>query len=292
MPGAQRGVLVSLEGAGRAPHVKLKSPSGKVYDLSNATNGVKFTDGIGQIVEEEDRSVAIIGKPEAGVWTILTTPGSVGVNRIQIAPVLPAANVKGTVTGAGAKRTLHYTIGKQAGQVVRFVETTTGSAKTIGTVTGGGTGTFAYLTGESRDGKRTVVAQVSENGMPRTSVTVAHYVAPNPRVGKPGHVRILRKSGQAIVTWKPAQLASTYLVSATDSLGGRAAYSPQSGLLRVVIPNVAKTEGVHVKVFGVSRAGRRGPPGKAALKAPHKKHHKPKHKKHHHKKHKKHHGHG
>jgi hypothetical protein len=275
-------VAVSLEGVGRAPHVKLKSPSGKVYDLSNATNGVKFTNGIGTILESEDRSVAILAKPEPGVWSVTTAAGSTAVNRIQYAPILAPASVKGKVTGKGARRTLHYTVGKQAGQVVRFVEGSTGSSKTIGTVTGGGKGKFTYLTGESRDGRRTVVAEVAENGMPRTNVTVAHYVAPNPRVGKPKHVRIRRKGGRAVVTWRRAQLAKSYLIGVTNSHGGRAPYST-FGATKLTIPGVGKKEGVRVRVFAISAAGRRGSPGKAVLNWPHKKHHKHHHhKKHHH----------
>jgi hypothetical protein len=277
MPKGQRGVLVSLEGVGRAPRVKLKSPSGKVYDLSNATNGVRFTTGIGQIVESEDRSVAILAKPQAGVWTVITTPGSVPVNRIQIAPVLPAPSVKGNVTGKGAKRTLHYTIAKRAGQVVRFVESTPSSMKTIGTVKVGGKGKFTYLTAEGRDGRRTVIAQVSENDLPRTSLIVARYLAPNPRIGKPAHVRVRRGHGKAIVTWRRATLASSYVVSVADTHGGRTSYEPPKGKLKVTIPHVTRDEGLRVRVFGFSRAGRRGPPGIARLKAPHKhkKHHRP-----------------
>jgi hypothetical protein len=57
-------------------------------------------------------------------------------------------------------------------------------------------------------------------------------------------------------------------------------YSPTG--LKLTVPNVAKNEGVHVRVFGVSRAGRRGSPAKASLKGPHKKHKKKHHKKKHH----------
>jgi hypothetical protein len=277
MPRGQRGVLVSLEGVGRAPRVKLRSPSGKVYDLSNATNGVRFTTGIGQIIESEDRSVAILAKPQPGVWTVITTPGSVPVNRIQIAPVLPAPSVKGKVTGKGAKRTLHYTIAKRTGQVVRFVESTPSSMKTIGTVKVGGEGKLTYLTAEGRDGRRSVIAQVSENGLPRTTVVVARYLAPNPRIGKPAHVRVRRGHGRAIVTWRRATLAKSYLVGVADTHGGRASYEPLKGRLKVTIPHVTRDEGLRVRVFGVSPAGRRGPPGIARLEAPHKhrKHHRP-----------------
>jgi hypothetical protein len=277
MPAFQRGVLVSLEGAGRAPHVKLKSPSGKVYDLSNATHGVKFSNGIGQIVENEDRSVAILGRPQRGVWTVITAPGSTAVNRIQVAPILPPVAVKGKVTGKGARRTLHYTVHRQAGQIVRFVEKSKGAAKTIGTVRGGGTGKFRYLAAESTSGRRTVVAQVSENGLPRTDVPIAHYLAPNPRIGRPGHVRVRRLKGKALVTWTRAPLAASYTVGVHDSHGGRTAYSARG--LRLTIPRVGRGERLTVRVFGVSRAGRRGAPGVAVLKGRHKK--KPKHTKHH-----------
>jgi hypothetical protein len=276
MPKGGRGYLVSLEGVGRAPRVKLRSPSGKLYDLSNATRGVRFTNGIGQIVTSEDRSVALLIHPEAGTWTVSTAAGSPAVARIRIAPILPPPKVSGKVSGKGPKKTLTYNIAKQGGQVVRFVEGAPGSVKPIGTVKVGGKGKISYVTGEATGVRRVVIAQVQENGLPRDNLVIARYSAPNPTVGKPGRVRVVRQSAHAIVTWKRAALAVSYLVGVTDTHGGRYSFVPLPGQFKVTIPSVSRTEGLTVKVIGVSKANRHGPPGIAKLKAPtKKKHHKP-----------------
>ncbi|MFL5780722.1 MAG: hypothetical protein ACJ760_05365 [Thermoleophilaceae bacterium] len=272
---SQRGALVSLEGAGHAPLVKLKSPSGKIYDLTRATHGVRFSNGIGQIVAAEDRTVALLVHPQPGTWTVLTAAGSAPVTRIQIAPLLPPPSVKGHVTGKGASRTLHYSVARRAGQVVRFEERAQGSIKTLGTVRVGGKGTLHYLTGEARSKKRTILGEVSQNGLPRRNVVIARYVAPNPTVGRPTHVRIVRKAKHAVVRWRPARVASYYLVGVTDTLGGRKSYYVPNGRTSLTISNVARTTGLHVRVVGVSRGNRRGPPGEAVLKAPRRHHGKP-----------------
>jgi hypothetical protein len=269
---AGRGVFLSLEGAGAAPHVRLKSPSGKVYDFTNATKGVQLPNAWGQILEKEDRTVVILAHPENGTWTAQTDTGAPAVNRIQQADVLPAPQVSGRVSGKGASRTLTYSVAKHEGQVVRFVERAKGSLKTIKTVKGGGKGKVRYLTGEAKGTRRTIVAEVSQDQLPRDNLTVAQYVAPNPKVGRPGHVRIKRKGKRAIVTWKRATLARAYTISVTDTQGGRRAYYAPNGKTKVKIGRVPSSVGIRVRVVAISQSGRNGAAGKGRLRAKHRKH--------------------
>jgi hypothetical protein len=261
-------VILSIEGAGAAPHVILHPPSGAALDFSNATATVKLPNAGGQIMEGQDRTVVALKNPAAGRWTAETATGSPAVVRVRMSKVLPKAKVTGSVSGHGSKRTLTYNIAKLDGQQVRFVEDAPGGLKTLGTVKGGGRGKLTYLLGEATGTKRRIIAQVSQGGLPRTNITVATYTAKNPKVGRPAGVKVRRSGGKAIITWKPASLAASYLVSVLDSNGGRSAYfPPRKGAKRVTVAGIARDEGLTVSVTGVSARGTKGPAGRGTLQA-------------------------
>jgi hypothetical protein len=190
------------------------------------------------------------------------------VVRVRMSRVLPAPKVKVHVSGHGSRRTLSYTIAKLPGQRVRFVEDAPGGLKTIGTVKEGGRGKLRYVLGEATGTARKIVAQVSQDALPRVNLTVARYSAHNPKVGTP-RVKIRRSGTRAIITWKTASLATSYLVSALSS-GHRTAYLPPAkgrDARRVVVTGVTRDESVAALVVGVSARGSRSAAGRATLKA-------------------------
>jgi hypothetical protein len=262
------GTILSIEGAGAAPRVTLRSPSGKTYDFTDATAPVKVPGAGGQVMEQQDRTVVALKAPEAGRWTAQLAPGSPAVVRVALSRVLPKAKVTAKVSGHGSTRTLTYDVAKLAGQEVRFVEDAPGGLKSIGVVKGGGRGTLRYALGEATGTTRKVVAQVTQDGLPRANLTVATYRAANPKVGRTPGVRVRRDGTRAIVTWKTASLATHYVVSVLSSDGGRTAYLPPAkGKKRQVVSGVARGEGLTVAVVGVSPRGAKGPAGRATLKA-------------------------
>ncbi len=271
VPAAAGGLVLSIEGAGDAPHVKLRSPSGKEYDFTAATEGVSVDGAYGEILEQEDRTIVILAKPEAGQWMAEPAEGSVPVNRVEFSRILPQPKIKGSVSGRGSSKVLSYSVAAQEGQEVRFVEDAPEGLKEIGVVKGGGRGTFRYTVGEAKGTSRTILAYVAQDGMPRTQVTVARYTAANPRVGRPGSVRVRRRGSRAIVTWRTAALAASYTVSVTTSDGTRSVYFPTGKARTVTIPGVARNESVAVSVVATSPAGRKGAPGRGKLAKPKKK---------------------
>ncbi|HEY4094602.1 MAG TPA: hypothetical protein VGM33_03785, partial [Baekduia sp.] len=268
MPARAGDTILSIEGAGAAPHVTLRAPGGKSYDFSTATTPVKLP-GVGaQVMESQDRTVVTLKDPPAGRWAAVPVAGSPAVVRVRIARVLPKPKVTVRVSGHGTRRTLSYTIAKLPGQRVRFAEDAPGGLKTIGTVKEGGRGKLRYVLGEANGTSRTIVAQVSQDGLPRVNLTVARYRAHNPRVGRP-RVKVRRSGTRAIITWKPATLATSYLVSALSSAGHRTAYLPPAkgrGARRVVVSGVSRSERLSVMVVGVSARGSRSAAGRATLK--------------------------
>ena len=269
LPKGTRNGMLSIEGAGGAPRVKLISPSGKVLDFTTATSPVIAQPGYGQIVEKEDRTVVFFGGAETGKWTVQPAAGSPTIARIQLKRILPKPKVTGKISGRGTSRTLSYNITTLDGQSVRFVETASGAAKVLKTVAGGGRGSFTFTPGEAKSAKRTIVAQVSQDGLPRQNITLASYSARNPAVGRPRRVKVTRKGSKATITWRRSPLAASYEAAvANPTTGGRNIFFPAKGKTTVVVPGVGRRDRLTVTVIAVSPAGRKSAPGRATLAAP------------------------
>lgn len=265
---ATTGILF-IEGAGGAPRVKLTSPSGKVLDFTNATAKTIALPGEGQIDDAHDRTVVIYGKAEAGKWTVTPAPGSPTISRIQIKKILPDPKVTGKVSGKGTSRTLSYNVTTIDGQQVRFMEDAGGLSKPLKTIKGGGRGSFRYTVGEATTAKRTITAQVIQDGLPRQNITIASYRASNQKVGRPGRLKITRKGSKATVTWRKATLGVTYEVAATNvTQGSKNLLFPLKGKTTVLVPNIGKKDKLTVSVVAVSRGGRKGSPARATLNPP------------------------
>jgi hypothetical protein len=265
LPKGQGRVALSVEGAGGAPRIKLRSPSGTLYDFSTG-EGARLPQATGIVIAQEDRTVVFLGKPEAGTWSAELAPGSPAIARISSAAFLPEPKVRAKVLGVGPKRILTYDVSPIAGQQVRFVEQAKGAVRTIKTVNGGGKGSVTFQPAEAERPQRKIFAEITQDGMPRDSRLLVSFRAPNPRVGRPGKVRVRRSGGGAVVTWSPAALAKRYELSVRTGDGGNLYFSTAPKRRRVSVPGIARGERVSVQIVAVSAAGREGPPGKATLR--------------------------
>jgi hypothetical protein len=259
MPASGRAAGVRIDGAGGAPRVKLIAPDGEVIDLTSESNPIQGDNSFAVRSAGESRTSVLLGHPKGGTWQVQPVPGSVAITGVETSPILPKPVVKATAGGVGSSRVLRYRITKLEGQVVRFVEQAKGGARVIGTVKGGGRGTLRYRTAEAKGTARRVTAQVQQDGLPRTSIVVARYRAPNPQVGRPVRVRARRKGARATITWNPAPYAVRYEVEARTGDGGRILLTPRGKRRSVVITKLSKREGFVARVRGFSPAGRPGP---------------------------------
>ncbi len=132
-------------------------------------------------------------------------------------------------------------------------------------IQGGGKGKLRYTVAEATKAKRTIEAQVIQNGLPRTNIVVARYSAANPKVGRPAKVRAKRKGSKVVVTWGAAPLAARYETTISTSFGQHLFFPTGAKQRRVVVPRIAKRERVRVKVVAISASQRRGPAGRAKL---------------------------
>lgn len=180
------------------------------------------------------------------------------------ASILPAPKVTAHVGGQGASRTLRYHVVKLKGEVVRFVENSNGGQRAIRTVRGGGSGTARFITSEGRGSKRTVVAQVSQSGIPRANIVVAHFNAPSPHAARP-RVKLRRQGSSVAVTWNAAKFATTYRVSVRTGRGRNFLLTPKARARRVSFGGLMSGEGAVVRVVGVTEGGRPGSAGVARI---------------------------
>lgn len=124
------------------------------------------------------------------------------------------------MTGRGGLRTLHYSIRRRPDQLVRFFDVSEGkSAKEIGHVTSGGTGSFKFAPpGKTR---RTIDAQFSLDGMPAERKTVTTFGPPVVTLPTPRRLRVVRakKTGKTTVTWRGVAGARRYELAITSPKG-------------------------------------------------------------------------
>lgn len=162
------------------------------------------------------------------------------------------------MTGKGVKRTLSYDILGQPGQEVRFLEVAKGGQKTLKVVRRGGKGTVRFTVGEADSTTRRIYADVTQNGLPRKRRIVARYTAANPKVGRVGKLKVRRGKSRAVVTWTRPALAGTIYVHAKYGSGRTVYRRLPANARRLVLPGVARGEGVLVKVRNVSPSSRNG----------------------------------
>ena len=252
--------LLSIEGEGGAPRVRLRTPSGQVLDFTdaNGVEGKRIGNALGGIVEQEDRTIVLLKQAQAGTWTAEVAPDSPAIVRVQRAPILPDAKVTGRVTGRGNRLVLNYNVKPLDGQVVRLVEVAKGGRKVLRTVKRGGKGSVRFTPSEAQSARRQIVAEVSQDGLPRDNLTVARFTAPSPRVGKARKVSLRRRGARAIITWTAAPFAHSYEVAVTTGTGRRVLLRPRRGSRRAVVGGLRKNEGVVARVVAFSPAGKRG----------------------------------
>ena len=160
----------------------------------------------------------LIDHMPAGHWKVSLDPGSVPVTTIQQAASLPAVNAHAHLVRVPHGRfVLHYKLHPLAGQQVSFVERDAhGDIYTIGRARqASGSITFtpaATLTGL----KRTIIAEVTQDGHPREDDTLLRYTAPKPApLPAPRGLRAGRSAGGLRVSWKRVPGAEAYAVTVT-----------------------------------------------------------------------------
>ena len=211
--------VLRLDGAGGAPAIRVSGPGGTleapadkgfVKSADNTLRVLRFKNQYAQMT-----SVGFQGaKP--GVYTVQTLPGSAPVVSVQQATDPPDAKVTGKVTGKGRNRVLRYDVRKRAAQNVVFSEVTaSGAAKVIGR-TAGGKGRIRFRSAPGH-GRRTILAQFELTGISAERKRVTTFTPQSPVIARPRGVRLRRKGGRLLVSWKKVPGAASYEVAVAPS---------------------------------------------------------------------------
>ena len=219
VPAGESIVAWAVRGQGGAPRVDVTGPGGA--RLASGADGGAVEHPGSLILTDAARGVTyvIVGRPEAGRWTIAPQPGSVPLAAVETAAGLPAPQVRATVSGSGRTRTLRWRLRRLRGQRVRFFERAEGVSQPIAS-TGSATGRVRFTPARGPAGPRQILALVEQDGLARTQLVAGRYTAPEPAVpAAPRGLRVRRSGEGATVTWRPVRGAAAYVVTA-DVAGG------------------------------------------------------------------------
>jgi PKD repeat protein len=190
-----------VTGAGGAPRVTVTGPKGERI-VTPAGLGGRTATSLVTLDPGSAKTYVAVAAPSGGAWKITTDPGSPAIAAARSAQALPDPEVSAKLGGKGARRTLRYRVKPLPGQTVVFSERSPVLAHEIGRARGAA-GTLRFAPGEGAAGARSIVALVSQNGLPRAEVTVARYRAPRPaRPGRPGKVTFRRSATSLAVVWR------------------------------------------------------------------------------------------
>lgn len=269
VPAGLKGTAFAFHGAGGAPKVVLSGPQGlSVTTPATSLNAVK--DDHFFLVQDPTTATTyvMLMQPPGGGWTVTTEPGSAPIQKIDQSDPLPAVRVKASVTGAGAKRRLRFRLKPIAGQSVQFFERSAMVARLLGE-TAKASGSIAFAPADGPAGRRTIEAVVLQDGMVRTTLTVARYVAPKPaRLAAPKGLRLARKGSRLVVRWRAVRGAKRYHVLATINGGQRVLTAPKGRATAATVPGVFGDERATVRVTAVDARARDGRAATARLTPP------------------------
>jgi hypothetical protein len=202
-----------VRGEGGAPVVRVTGPNGETFDSPSGPEGVMTNDVVTTRVDALGQTFVFIRRPARGRWTVTQTGGApIAAMRTTLPVARPRVRAK--VTGHGARRTLRYRARRIPGQRITFMERGRGVAHRIGTIKGGGRGRLRFRAARHGSGRRRVVAQVTQDGVPRANLRGARYrVRTHRRPGRVRRITLRRTRSGARVGWTAASRARSYYVT-------------------------------------------------------------------------------
>jgi hypothetical protein len=191
---------------------------------------------------------------------VVSAPGdTVPISSVEDAIGQPAPTIRATVRGRGSRRVVHYHATMPSSVTIALAEQNGRLLHRIGTVHGG-SGTIKFQPAFGPGGKRQLVAEISNNGMPQDSQTLASYMVPAP--AKPGQAKRLRvrssRGGFSYSFRSPSHAART-LIAITASDGRHLQRLVAPGVHRGSVAAIGYGDAVTVTVRGVRIDGVQGP---------------------------------
>ena len=160
-----------------APRVKVTGPGGFKVTSPRGGRALRSRRVVIVPVKHENTTYVIVNDPRPGSWKVESVERGKPLTRVAFASGLDKPKVKVKLRKSGRRMVLTYTLRAMPGQKVTFSERGGGVARTIGRARGRkGKLTFTPTGGTPR--RRTIQAEVTQNGLPRDLITVARFTAP------------------------------------------------------------------------------------------------------------------
>ncbi|MBK5233037.1 MAG: hypothetical protein JJE13_08680 [Thermoleophilia bacterium] len=263
---------IRVTGDGGPPDVVVISPSGTRFTPVPVSAEAAKTEPVTVATSGDETHIGLL-KPAGGSWQVEANPGPT-ITEVAVSKGLSPPKVSGNIKTvkrrkgrSSRSRVLTYRATSRKGLVVRYFEQIGTGGHLIGT-SKKKSGRITFSAGDGPAGKRAIVAEVDQDGLPRLKKTIAHYRAPGPI--KPPRVRGLklrRKGGKIQARWQRSEGADTYTVRVRLSDGRNLLKLVESPRIR--LGGIGKKDKVRVTVTGRSAAGRTGRPASASF--PHRK---------------------
>ena len=248
----QRLKVIAVHGADAPPKVSLNGPGGEQITAPADGSGLSTSHALLVQDPATNTTYVVLFSPAAGQWSVTPEPGTPAPLSIRTADARPAVQVKARIRGSGAHRILAWKLRPQPGQRVQFVQRGAGGDRVIATTTRArGRVRFAPTLAAARS--RTVVALVTENGLPRSQFVVAHFKAPAPV--RLRAVRKLRLRG-ARLRW-PSTVRRRQLFMMLGTANG-ATFSTVSRHASLRVPRSMRGRTLTVTVSALNAVGQPG----------------------------------
>jgi hypothetical protein len=223
VPATANAVNLHVESSSGAPDVTVTGPGGASASTAGLPLGrmVSTPSFLLARVPALNETIVVPLGHAAGGYRITPNPGSPAITAVeQLDGVKPA--IRARVSGGGTHRRLQYSIEREPGELVRFMEVSGQLDRQIG-VASGGRGSIAF-TATPGSGRREVEAEVLVDGAPQRRLDVASYEPPaRAALRAVGHIRVKRHGGQVTVTFAAVPGAKSYSVYLALDDGARLA---------------------------------------------------------------------
>lgn len=270
IPGGQTEAAIAVLGAGGAPAITVTGPEGEIVAGGAVTQGrYRITP-----VPAESRTIVQIGDPVGGDYAIAAQPGSVPVERVLTARGLPEPKAVGRVRGKGHRLRFSFKLKRIDGQRVTFAEQGKDVYREIA-VTKRAKGLIGFKPAPGPAGRRRIIANVAQNGLPRARFTVTRYRAPmTARPHRPKRVRALRRGRTLVVKWRRLRSVHGYRVRvALPRDGRRLLFFPGPRKSRLKVQGIEPTDLGRIQIAGIGPDARPGRSAVARLRVKGRRHH-------------------
>ena len=245
--------VLAVRGSGAPPKIALIGPGGERIDTPDDATPSRTSRAL--VVQDpvSDTTYAVLFSPKPGRWAVTPEPGAPPPVSIHSADALPPISVKAGVSGSGSHPELTWSLHPQPGQGVQFVQQGAAGDQLIVTTTRA-RGHVGFTPSVAGGRARTIVAFVTENGLPRSQVVVAHFKAPaQPRLHAVNKLRLIGST----LRWSAQAAAADYSLMLRASSG--ATFATVTRHPSVPVPGPMRRRNLTVTISALSAGGNPGP---------------------------------